>query len=94
MLEAEESTSRLANVGRDPTFADPLNRQRIEVIPTLSSLSSNQNQIGFDENVQVLHHPEPTQGWAGFDQLSRRCRPLPQAVQEMAAGPIREGLPD
>lgn len=78
----------------NPTIANLLDRHRIQVVPPLPPLASDEDQLSIHEDVQVTHHRGPTELRKGCDELASRVRAVGDEVEHFSSSRFREGFPD
>lgn len=92
-LEPRKRRGESLHVFTNPAVAHALDRQRIEVIPPRSSFAANDDQLGRDEHVEMLHYCRAADGVEARDELAGRLRTFGQRVENVAPHRIAEGTP-
>ena len=75
-----------AGVPADPPVVDVLDRQRREMVPTLTSSSLHEHESGLVQHLEVLHHRAPVEVRQRRAQLAAGARPVAQLVEQATAG--------
>ena len=56
MLQLSQHGHRTLGVGADPAFVDGVDRQWVEVVPTLPAPPLDDDEVGAFQRLQMLHH--------------------------------------
>jgi hypothetical protein len=85
-LQPVEQAGGALGIGADPAVVDALYRYRVEMIPAFPSLAADDDQPGFLEHPEMLHHRAAVEAGKARHEVAGRPRPVLQFVQQGAPG--------
>jgi len=91
-LEAAQHRGRIGGVRADPALMDPMNGQRVEMIPALAAAPLDDHQPRLFENLQMLHHRTSVELRHQFAEHPGRARFRLERVQNPAPGSMAQSL--
>ena len=78
----------------DPALVDLLDGDGVQMVHADTPLFAGDNEIGFGEDIEVLHDGEAGEIREFDDELAGGVRLLAEEVEDFAADGVGEGFPD
>ena len=86
--------AEMTNLTVNPAGADPLDRDRIDVVPPITAFPTHDDQPHGLEDRQVLHDRGPAERGMPADQIPRGQRRLREVIENGPPGRIAQRSPD
>ena len=84
----------MVGIGTDPAFVDALDRDGVEVIPTLTAAPLDDYEVGFLEDAEMLHHGRAIEFREQLGKSPGRFRAAFERIEKFPASFIRQRLED
>ena len=73
-LQPVEQAGGALGIGADPAVVDALDRHRVEMVPALPPLAADDDQPGFLEHAEMLHHRAAIERREACDEIAGGAR--------------------